>query len=182
MNPPLLESILFVASKPLTFKQIATSLHVSVEEVSACVDQLVGRYNTDTSGIHLLRSNDTLQFATNPAFAQFVDGFKRDEIAGELTKPQLETLTVIAYTGPVSRPEIEEIRGVNSAVILRNLMIRGLIEEYGASDAILPEYQLTTEALRHLGISQVSELPDYKVLHDHPHLTGRAAVDSSREH
>lgn len=163
-----IESILFVASKPLTIKKLAKALEVGEDKIEEALDVLKSKYNQSQSGIHLLFDGDMVQMATNPENVEAIDGFVKDEVAGELTKAQLETLTVVAYRGPVSRAEIEQIRGVNCAVILRNLMIRGLIDEQDGK--LMPEYVLTVEALRHLGITSVHELPDYETLSQHEYI------------
>jgi segregation and condensation protein B len=163
-----IESILFVASKPLSAAAIARSLKAKEADVREAIEDLKARYNHAGSGIHILTIGDEVEMGTNPEHAAAIEGFVKDEIAGELTKAQLETLTVIAYRGPVTRPELEQIRGVNCALILRNLLLRGLIEE--KEDDILPRFTVSFEALRHLGIRDVSELPEYESLHAHEHL------------
>lgn len=162
-----IESILFVASKPLNAKQIAKATKKNETEVEETLKTLQMKYNGDESGIHILSVNNQYQMGTNPVNSEAVDLFMKDEVSGELTKAQLETLTVVAYRGPITRPELEQIRGVNCSVILRNLMMRGLVDESDNKEKILPVYSLTVEALRHLGINLVTELPDYDTLHTH---------------
>lgn len=174
-----IESILFVASVPLSFKKIAGALNVPKEEVQQAVEMLTVKYNTDDSGIHILLVDDTVQMATNSENSSVVDGFVKDEIAGELTKAQVETLTVIAYAGPITRPELEQIRGVNCAIILRNLLVRGLIIEQEESRELLPTYVVSVEALAHLGINRPEELPEYEVLHNHVHIQVARSGDGS---
>ncbi len=165
-----IESILFVASKPLSFKKIAKAVGKMSGEVAQTIETLQMKYNKEDSGIHLLVEGETVQMATNPSNSDVIEGFVKDQTRGELTKAQLETLTVIAYRSPVTRPELEQIRGVNCAVIIRNLLIRGLIKEKSDSDALLPEYSLSIEALSNLGISSVSELNNYEDLHAHEYV------------
>ena len=165
-----LEAILFVASKPMTMAALAKATGKQRTAVEETVENLVLKYNHADAGIHVLVVDDTVQMGTNPAYAELVSGFIKDEIAGELTKAQLETLTVIAYRGPVTRAELEQIRGVNCAVIIRNLMIRGLIEERADKNSVLPSYILSTEALRQLGISSPTELDDFETLSVHEHI------------
>ncbi len=164
-----LEAILFVASRPLEIKKIAKALKSSTDEVDTAIDQLMQKY-TGVSGIHITMVGDSVQMTTNPEYADVVDQFVKSDTQGELTKAQLETLTVIAYRGPITRPELEEIRGVNCSVILRNLIVRGLISEHEQDDSVLPSYELSIDALRFLGISSVQELPEYDTLSAHPHL------------
>lgn len=165
-----IESILFVASKPLAVRQIAKALRQKTADVELALEDLKAKYNQPASGLRILHEGENYQMATNPENSAAVDLFIKDEAAGELTRPQLETLTVIAYRGPITRPELEQIRGVNCAIILRNLLIRGLIDEHEKEEKILPVYSLSMEALRHLGISSTSELPEYSTLHKHEHL------------
>ncbi len=164
-----LEAILFVASKPLDTTKLAKVLATSSDEIVSSVEQLVQKY-TGVSGIHITMVGDRVQMTTNPDYADVVEQFIKNDTQGELTKAQLETLTVVAYRGPVTRPELEEVRGVNCAVILRNLIVRGLITEKERDDSVLPSYELSIDALRFLGVSSVQELPEYDTLSAHPHL------------
>jgi len=165
-----IESILFVASKPLTFAQIAKALGVSEQKVAEAANEIVKRFNHDESGIHILHEGTQMQMATNPVNVDAMSAFIKDEVSGELTKAQLETLTVVAYRGPITRPELEQIRGVNCAIILRTLLMRGLIEEDEDREKMLQTYQVSMDALRHLGISSTRELPEYESLHAHDHI------------
>lgn len=165
-----IESILFVASKPVSVKTLARVLSVSAEEVRETLQTLVAHYNSAESGINILVSADDVQMVTNNNFSDLVDQFTKSEILGELTPAQLETLTVVAYRQPVTRPELEQIRGVNCAVILRNLMQRGLVEEEDSKDSVVPVYRLSINALRHLGVTYVEELPNFAEFHEHEHL------------
>ncbi|MBI4992519.1 MAG: SMC-Scp complex subunit ScpB [Candidatus Magasanikbacteria bacterium] len=165
-----IESIIFVASKPLSARQIAKALGQKTADVELALEDLKAKYNQTASGLRILHEGEDYQMATNPDNSAAVDLFIKDEAAGELTRPQLETLTVIAYRGPITRPELEQIRGVNCAIILRNLLMRGLIDEHEDEKKILPVYSLSMEAVRHLGISSASELPDYDSLRKHEYL------------
>jgi len=172
-----IESILFVASKPLSQKKIAAALDVADTDVALALDELQLKYNGEDSGIHILDTGSEYQMATNPQNSDAIDGFIKDEVGGELTRAQLETLTVVAYAGPMTRPELENIRGVNCAVILRNLLIRGLIQEESETDKLMPEYRLSAQALSHLGVSHVQELSGYEDLHNHAHISAETSDD-----
>lgn len=165
-----LEAILFVASKPLSPKRLAKATDTTEEEVGEALAILKTRYNHDASGIQLIQTDGAVQFATHTDAEDAVDGFIKKDLQGELTRAQLETLTVVAYRGPVTRPEIEQIRGVNCSVILRNLLVRGLVQENTHKDELLPKYSLSVAALAHLGVSSAEELPDYLALSNHEHL------------
>lgn len=165
-----IESILFVASKPLSFAAIAKATEATVSQVAEATETLCAKYNHEDCGIHILRSGEEVQMATHAENALVVQQFVKDEIGGELTKAQLETLTVIAYRAPVTRAELEQIRGVNCAIIIRLLMIRGLIDEREIPEQIMPVYTLSFEAMRHLSIEKVEDLPDYATLHAHENI------------
>lgn len=165
-----LETILFVAGKPLSTKAMAKVLDISTDEVSQILTDLKIKYNAESSGIWLIENNSEWQLISNPNEKEVAEKFVKIEISGELTKPQLETLTVISYCGPITKPELETLRGVNCSLILRNLLLRGLIDEHEVDGGLLPAYSVTLEYLRFLGLASVTELPDYAELHNHDHI------------
>jgi segregation and condensation protein B len=165
-----IQSLLFASPRPLTLRQIAGNLEAPSEEVERELAGLMESMNTEESGIHLVKHPEGYQLVTNPACAEVVEKLTKDE-PGELTRPSLETLTVIAYRGPITRPELEAIRGVQCALILRNLLIRGLIVE--REDSLRGEnvYTLSGDTLRYLGVYSEKELPDYEAFHGDARLT-----------
>ncbi|MBP6859347.1 MAG: SMC-Scp complex subunit ScpB [Candidatus Magasanikbacteria bacterium] len=166
-----IESILFVASKPLGAKKIASVLAIKENEVAESLVAIQAKYNTPDSGVVIIQNNNEWQMVSNPENREASENFMKAEISGELTRPQLETLTVVSYCGPITKPELEQIRGVNCGVILRNLMLRGLVKENEDANNLLPAYEVTMEYLRHMGIQSLQELPDYSELHAHPYIT-----------
>lgn len=166
-----IETILFVASKPLSLKKIAKVLQVEDEVAIQALKDLTVKYNQVESGMVILQNNDEWQMVSNPDNKIVAENFLKAEVSGELTRPQLETLTVISYCGPITRPELDQIRGVNCSLILRNLMMRGLVKENDDQTALLPKYEVTADYLRHLGLNNLSDLPDYENLHAHQHIT-----------
>ncbi len=160
-----IEALLFVATKPMTTKQLAVALGVQITEIDTAIVDLGAARNIDASGIHLVVGDDGAILASNPAFADVVASLAKEDIEPELTRPSLETLTIIAYRGPMTKPEIEAIRGVNCALILRNLLIRGLITEDEDAIKLQPVYAMSSDALRALGLHSVKELPEYDALH-----------------
>ena len=158
-----IESILFVSSKPLSRKKLAELTESKMTEVEEALDVLAERYSKEKSGIVLIRINDSVQFATNPAYSSLISSVTKEDVAGELTRAALETLSVIAYRGPVLKNEIEHIRGVNCSQSLRNLLIRGLVEVSGERNGE-KTYSLTFDFMRLLGVASVRELPDFAAL------------------
>src|SRR3989339_1299261 len=165
-----IETILFVASKPLSLKKIAKVLQVEDEVAVQALKELTTKYNQVESGMIILQNNDEWQMVSNPDNKIVAENFLKAEVSGELTRPQLETLTVISYCGPITRPELDQIRGVNCSLILRNLMMRGLVKEAEDPSGLLPKYEVTTDYLRHLGVTNLNELPEYEKLHNHEHI------------
>ena len=164
------ESILFVASKPLALKKISKAIGVPDSQVAEALGALVLKYNQPDSGVVILQNNDEWQMVSNPENKAVSEKFLKAELSGELTRPQLETLTVISYCGPITKPELEQIRGVNCGLILRNLLLRDLVKESEDPANLLPTYEVTMEYLRHLGITSARELPDYETLHNHDYV------------
>jgi segregation and condensation protein B len=113
----------------------------------------------------LLESNGTWQVATNPQNAAGVKAFLNAELRERLTDVTVETLAIIAYRQPISKAEIEAIRGVNCQYSIRTLLIRGLIARIAdQNDGRQVLYQTTHEFLEHMGLSSVKDLPDFDTL------------------
>lgn len=160
-----LESVLFISNKPLSYKKLAELLNVKVEAIKNSAELLKEKYN-QSGGVRILDNGHSLQLATSPDSGEVVEEFLKQELTGEMTKPQLETLTIIAYRGPILKIELEQIRGVNCSLILRNLLIRGLAEIVTDEEKIA-RYQITMDFLRFLGVTTQHELPDYEKLSRH---------------
>src|SRR3989344_1941573 len=171
-----IESVLFVASKPLPTKKIAAVLKIDNEEAAEDLKDLQLKYNNADSGISLLQNGDEWQMVASAENKETSENFLKSEVSGELTRPQLETLTVVSYCGPITKPELEQIRGVNCSIILRNLMVRGLIKENEDNANLLPVYEVTMDYLRHLGLNSLEELPNYAELHKHPYITNMEEI------
>lgn len=159
-----LESLLFITPRPLTVKRLAELAGADIDAVEKELTTLAERYNGDESGLHLLRHANNVQFVSSPLNSKLVTDFIKEEQAGDLTRPALETLTIVAYRGPISKIQLDTIRGVNCALILRNLMIKGLVEAKQQKDKHQSTYQVTLDFVRFLGLNHISELPDYEKL------------------
>jgi len=159
-----IESLLFIASKPLTVKKMADLVGKDKKEIEETLQELVAKYSEKKQGIKLMHHGSKFDLVSSPANAKVVRKFLKDELTGELTRPSLEALSIIAYRGPVTKGELEMIRGVNCSLILRNLLIRGLIEAEEDKKDGLTYYRITFDFMRYLGISDVKELPDFEEL------------------
>jgi len=159
---PKIESLLFTAAKPMAIKDLASLINKPVKEVQASCDALMKEYKDEKRGIEIIKNSAKYQMVSAPDQAKLIQEFIKDETVGELTRPSLETLTIIAYRGPISKIDLERIRGVNCSLILRNLLIRGLIEHRTEKKEIY--YNITFDFIRFLGINNIKELPDYERL------------------
>ncbi|MFA6593753.1 MAG: SMC-Scp complex subunit ScpB [Candidatus Buchananbacteria bacterium] len=166
----IIESLLFISHKPLSVAELAKLSENDKAAVAAALKSLQEEYRAKDGGIEIINIEDKYQMAAAGESSEAVAKFLKTEVTGELTRPSLETLTIIAYRGPVSKAELELIRGVNCSLILRNLLMRGLIESREDKDKAVTVYQITFDFLKHLGLGSVSELPDYERLNRNNNL------------
>ncbi|MDQ3077100.1 MAG: SMC-Scp complex subunit ScpB [bacterium] len=155
-----IESILFWKGEAISLKKIASILNKTEEEIKTGLTELdqklVGR------GLQLVYKEDEVMLGTRNEMSSIIEGLTKEELVRDLGKAGLETLAIILYRGPVYRRDIDYIRGVNSNFILRNLLVRGLIEKVHAPhDQRSFMYKPTFELLTHLGISKLEDLPSY---------------------
>lgn len=172
------ESLLLVSAKPLTYRELAKLTGHETDDIAEAVQLLQQKYNESESGIRVLVNDKQVQLATDPSQTKLIKEYLQSEITGELTRPSLETLTIVAYRQPISKEELEQIRGVNCSLILRNLMIRGLVDSKEAKGGLTTHYSVTMDFLRFLGITRVEELPDYERLHSHENI--QAVLDQKQ--
>ncbi|MFA6918778.1 MAG: SMC-Scp complex subunit ScpB [Patescibacteria group bacterium] len=165
-----IESLLFISHKPITVSEVAKIMGIEKKEVEDVINILAQEYQEKNSGIQIIHADGKFQMASSSGSSEIVSKFLKSEITGELTRPSLETLTIIAYRGPISKTELELLRGVNCSLILRNLLMRGLIEGHDDKLAGVTKYTITLDFLKHLGMSQISELPDYDRLNKNNNL------------
>ncbi|PIY78596.1 MAG: hypothetical protein COY82_01640, partial [Parcubacteria group bacterium CG_4_10_14_0_8_um_filter_35_7] len=121
-----IESLLFISPRPLSFKKIAELVNEDKERIKKKVKELLEEYKESDRGIQIVLHGEKVQAITSPENAKLVQGFIKDEITGELTRPSLETLTIIAYRGPIAKSELEQIRGVNCSLIFDGSIINTL--------------------------------------------------------
>jgi segregation and condensation protein B len=155
----VLESLLFVAAEPVPVDRLATILQASTEQVEESLQDLAQDY--EQRGVRLQRRGQRVQMVTAPEATDHVRRFLGLELSGRLSPAALETLAIVAYRQPVTRAEIENIRGVNSDSVLRTLINRGLIEEQGRLEQVGRPivYGTTFEFLQQFGLSSTDELP-----------------------
>jgi segregation and condensation protein B len=156
-----LEALLFWKGEPMAKKKIETALGCSFDELEGALKSLeaalVGR------GIRLMRIDDEVELRTAPETSDMITKLTKEELVRDLGKAGLETLSIILYKSPIKRSEIDYIRGVNSSFIVRNLLVRGLVERVTEKEGGGRgySYKPTIDLLAHLGISKIEELPDF---------------------
>jgi segregation and condensation protein B len=157
-----LEALLFIHGEPISHKKIESVLKLEKGECEAVIEELKKRLEDGARGLQLVLGNDKVQLATKPDFNQILEDFVKEELSEDLTPASLEALSIIAYLGPISRAKLEYLRGVNSLVILRSLMIRGLVERI--ADPERPAgflYRPTFDLMKQLGLRSKEDLPEY---------------------
>ncbi len=158
------ESLLFVSLKPLSLKELAAAMNASAKDLEGALDELMADYAQGERGLTIIKNNGQYQLTTAADNASLVQEFLKDETSGELSQPSLEALTIIAYRGPIAKLELERIRGVNCSLIIRNLLLRGLIEEKFEKSKNENYYTVTHDFVRFLGLGSIEDLPDYTKL------------------
>lgn len=157
--PAQVEALLFVAIEPVTAGQLATALETTTSEVNGALDDLEASLRT--RGLRLQRFSGHVQLTTAPENAEAIERFLGLEATSHLSRAALETLAIIAYQQPVTRPQVDAVRGVNSDGVMRSLLNKGLIQEGGRAEGpgrpIL--YSTTPEFLQHFGLNSLNELP-----------------------
>lgn len=159
-----LESILFVSLKPLSKKKLANICNAKLSEVEEALLSLANDYKERGSGLSLIEVNAEYQLSTASSNSEIIKTYLKDETSSELSQPSLEALTIIAYRGPIAKSELDKIRGVNCSLILRNLLLRGLVDEAYSRTKVENIYSISHDFLRFLGLSSVSELPEFEKL------------------
>lgn len=156
-----LEALLFAAPGSVTPAQLAAALEISIKDIEAGLAALEARYASPDRGLRLQRHHGRLQLTSAPQSASLVERFLGLDASSRLSRAALETLAIIAYQEPVTRPQVDAIRGVNSDGVVKSLLSKGLIQEVGRAEApgrpIL--YSVTDDFLAHFGLSSLAELP-----------------------
>ena len=159
-----LESILFLHGESVSVKKLASVTKTSKKEVEEILLVLQKEY--ETRGIHLIQKDEEWQMVTSSESKNVLDDLVKEEFSENLSRAALETLAVVAYKGPLTRAEIDFIRGVNSVYSLRNIMMRGLIEKKeNPKDGRSHIYSITIDFLRHFGLTHFKDIPRYEEFH-----------------
>jgi len=157
-----IEGLLFYKASPQKKSSLMKLFGVDEGEFAAALDRV--RSKLESGATRLLETETEIQLVTAPELSDFIDTLRRDELSGDIGKAGAETLAIVLYKEPVSRAEIDRIRGVNSAFILRNLMTRGLIARESAGKSFV--FRISPALLEQLGVTNKQELPEFGTIMD----------------
>lgn len=154
-----IESVLLFKNEPVSVAELAKWLGEKSEAIKEALTRLENSYKE--RGLVIISDGEYLSLGTHPDASALIEKLQKDELSRELGRAGLETLAIVLYKGPISRREIDHIRGVNSSFILRSLLIRGLIERVEGTERSYT-YKGTLKLLEYLGIGRVTDLPEYE--------------------
>ncbi len=160
----LLEGLLFYRSAPLKKQALIKQFEIDALGLQAAIEALKTRL--ESGALRLVETDTEIQLVTAPSLAPFIEDIRKQDIKSDIGKAGAETLAIILYRGTVSRSEIDQIRGVNSSFILRNLLVRGLIERVPAEKGGGYMFRITPDLLAHLGVATTQELTDFARITD----------------
>lgn len=156
-----IEAILFLKGEPVKIKKLAEILNKPEKEINGALKILEEKLAD--RGVRLLTKDNEVMFSTAPEAAKICEEISKEEFNKEIGRAGLEVLAIVIYRGPVSRPEIDYIRGVNSSFTLRNLLVRGLVErKTNPKDSRSYLYSPSFQFLQFLGVSKINNLPEYE--------------------
>ena len=175
-----IESILFVAGEPVAVKDLARALQMDEGSLRKELDRIGDEYDFNQRGFMLKRFGNHVQLGTRPLYADAVVRLLQPVQQQSLTQAAMETLAVVAYKQPVTRAEVEQVRGVKCDYSLQSLMIKGLIQEVGRKDTIGRPilYGTTDEFLSHFGLRDLTDLPP---MPENPNEEKSTQSDASEE-
>ncbi len=155
------EAVMFAYGDPITTEKLSEATGIDEETAVKLVDRLEQQYNVRESGLRILRINNGFQIAARSEFADSIKKALETRKQQPLSQAAMETLAIVAYNQPVTNAFVEQVRGIDSSSVMRNLVERGLLEEAGRLD--LPgrpiSYRTTDTFLRCFGLSRIEELP-----------------------
>lgn len=156
-----IEALLYFKGEPVSLSFICKILNVSIEEATEAI-QILKEKKLGT-GLAIVEEGGEIVLGTNSEASSFLESLRKEELNKELSKASLETLAIILYKDGATRAEIDYIRGVNSSFILRNLLVRGLVEKHeDKTDARRIVYKTTIETLQYMGVSSLQDIPKYE--------------------
>lgn len=157
----IVEAILFIAGEPVSVRNIAEVLEVDIDTARHIMDKMIEAYTSQCRGLQVIKLNDAYQLVTRPEYGEYIRRFTGASKEQPLSRACLETLAIIAYNQPVTKSDIEQLRGVKCDHALAVLLEKNLIREVGRLDTPgKPKLYGTTEVfLKSFGLSSIEDLP-----------------------
>lgn len=172
-----IDAILFFKGEPITKKKLAQLADVEINSLEEALNTLEERLKN--GGLILVRTDEEVSLGTSPEASKIIEDISREELERDLGKAGLETLSIIIYRGPISRSSVDNIRGVNSSFIIRNLLIRGLVDRvFDPKDQRSYLYKPSMQLLSYLGVSSIDNMPEYVRIVEATNVT---ALDQEEE-
>lgn len=179
------ESLLFVCGEPISLKEVARILDIAEDQAEMVIESLKEDYNNSDRGIKLISLNNCYQLVTKPENSDYIQKLLKKNVRQTLSQASLESLAIIAYRQPVTRIEIDEIRGVKSESAVQKLIERNLIKEVGRLD--VPgrpkQFATTDEFLRQFNLHDIKQLPALNLFEDavNDEVSDETAADTEKE-
>lgn len=169
----IIEGILFAWGDKVKVSEIAKSLEISEKETNKYIDEMVGDMDNSSRGLRIIRIDDSVQIGTKPEIYDYINDFVVDRNKKNISGASMETLSIIAYKQPITKIEIEEIRGVKCDYTLKTLSDLNLITEVGRLDRIGKPiiYGTTSEFLKQFGLEKIEDLPEVDNFKENEELT-----------
>lgn len=156
-----IEAVLFIHGDPIETKKLAKILNAGEDEIKIHLGALAENFKNEERGLSLVFHDEKVQLVAKPEHSPIIESLVKNEFDEALTSAALETLSLIAYLGPISRSKIDYLRGVNSSYTVRNLMMRGLVERSSdPNKANVFLYRISFDLLKYLGINSINDLPE----------------------
>lgn len=157
-----IEAILFWKGEPVDIKELAKFLGIEKEAVESEIKAL--QNSLKDRGLSIVQNGEEIMLYTAPEASELIKKLTREEMSREVSKAGVEVLSLVIYRGPIAKRDIDYIRGVNSSYIIRNLMVRGLVERLDSRDSRSFVYQPTFELLTNLGVNRKEDLPEFSAI------------------
>lgn len=169
----IIEGILFAWGDKVKISEIAKSLEISEKETNKYIDEMIGDMDNSSRGLRIIRIDDSVQIGTKPEIYDYINDFVVDRNKKNISGASMETLSIIAYKQPITKIEIEEIRGVKCDYTLKTLSDLNLITEVGRLDRIGKPiiYGTTSEFLKQFGLEKIEDLPEVDNFKENEELT-----------
>lgn len=173
----IIEALLFISTSPIGVSQLAKSLEEPEKNIQVALEELQ-QYYDNSRALMLQWHNHKVQLTTAPFMGEVIENFLGVEVTTTLSQAALEALAIVAYRQPITRPEIDEVRGVNSDGVVRNLLSKGLIEEVGRREGVGRPvlYATTADFLSYFGLSSLDNLPAFDAIPTQAPQNGKAIL------